>query len=490
MKRSATRWVFGLVSVGLVAAAVGTWLVRREAGPRVAVVTPVRAPLVQTLVTSGRVVQRRQSSLGAVVQTTVAEVLVDEGARVEAGELLARFADAEALAAIAEAEAAVEEAEARLRGVRTSGRRLAAEALDAARTEAERAEAEYLRQRRLFETGAVSEAALERTRQERDAARSRRVTASLQVAQAAPSGSDTATAAATLARAQARLRQAQAAYEHTRLRAPFEGVVLTRDVEPGQVVGPGTALFVVAGEGALEVRVSPDESNLASLAVGQPALVSPEAFPSRRLSARVDRIAPSIDPVRGTVDVVLALDEADADLRPDMTVAVEIEVGRADGALALPTSLVRDLGGPRPWVLVARDGVAVRVDVRIGLEGDGLVEIAEGLDESSDVLSPELSLDEDDPVRVRRRGPAVEAARRANGRGANAEGASAQGANGRGADAEGANAEGANAEGANGRGADAEGANVEGANAEAANAEGANAEGANERAAAQGAGAR
>lgn len=391
----------------LAVVAVTAWFYRREAGPRVDALHPVRGPLVQTLVTSGRVVQQRRSSLGAVLQTTVAEVLVDAGERVEAGALLARLADAEPAAAVAEAEATIEEAEARLRGVRTSGRRLAAEALDAARVEAEQAETEYARQQRLHESGAVSEAALDRARQARDVARSRRVSASLQLAQSAPRGSETAAAAAGLARAQARLQQARAVFENTRLRAPFAATVLTRDVEPGEVVRPGQEFFVLAGEAPLEVSISPDESNLAQLAAGQPALVSPEAFPDRRLAATVARIAPSVDPQRGTVDVTLTLDEPAADLRPDMTVSVEVELGRAESALVLPRELIRDLATD-PFVLVERDGVATRVGVELGLLGDALVEIASGLATDDAVLGPELPITEDDAVRIRRVRPAAE----------------------------------------------------------------------------------
>lgn len=399
--------VIGLVIlVGLLLVGLGTWLHRRENGPRVDALSPVRGPLVQTLVTTGRVVQQRRSNLGVVIQSTVVEVLVDAGDRVEEGALLVRLADAEPAAAVAEAEAAVEEAEARMRGVRTSGRRIAAEAVDAARVDAEQAEAEYERQRRLHESGAVSEAALDRARQTRDLARSRRVSASLQLAQSAPSGSETAAVAAALARAQARLQQARAAFEHTRLRAPFSATVLARDVEPGEVVRPGEVLFVLAGDAPLEVSISPDESNLARLAIDRPALVSPDAFPDRRLPAKVARIAPSVDPQRGTVEVTLTLDEPAEELRPDMTVSVEVELGRADDALVLPTELIRDLATDAPYVLVARDGIVARVDVRLGLLGDSIVEIVEGLDTESVVLSPALTLEEDDPVRVRRVRPA------------------------------------------------------------------------------------
>ena len=84
-----------------------------------------------------------------------------------------------------------------------------------------------------------------------------------------------------------------------------------------------------AGDGPLEVRIQPDESNLAFLRLGQRALISAEAFPDQRVDAAVGRIAPSIDPMRGTVEVDLVIDD-ESDLRPDMTVTVEIEVGRAE----------------------------------------------------------------------------------------------------------------------------------------------------------------
>jgi HlyD family secretion protein len=385
----------------LVAAAAGVWAFRARRGPRVDAVHAVVQPLVQTLVTSGRVVQRRQSELGALIQSTVAEILVDEGDVVQADALLVRLADDEARAALQEAEATVAEAEARLARVQGVGRQAAAQSLEQARIDAAQAQKELERQEGLFATGAVSEVALERARRERDSARSQRIAASLEVAAAAPQGSDVRAAAAALARAQARLRAAEVALQRTQIRAPSAGVVLIRHVEPNEVVRPGEPLLTFAGQGPLEIMIRPDESNLGLLQLGQPALVSPEAFPKRRISARVDRIAPSVNPLRGTVEVRLALDE-EAELRPDMTVAVEIELGRVEAALVLPASLVRDLGSERPWALVVEDGVARRRELELGLEGDELVQIVDGLQEDEAVLATELSVEEGQAVRVRR----------------------------------------------------------------------------------------
>ncbi|NNK42884.1 MAG: efflux RND transporter periplasmic adaptor subunit [Deltaproteobacteria bacterium] len=397
-------WIVPLVAALVLAA---WWLFHEAEGPRVEAITPVRSPLVQTVVTSGRVIQRRQSKLGAMVPGTVAELLVDDGDRVEADALLVRLADDDALASLAEAEAAVSESEARLARVQGVGRQMAVQALRLATIEAKQAETEYRRQDKLFGTGAVSELDLERARRDRDQTRSRRVSASLEVAAAAPKGSDVAVAAAALARAQARLTAAQVAVEHTRIRAPLPGVVLKRHVERGEVIQPGEALVTFAGDGPLEVRIQPDESNLALLRLGQRALVSAEAFPDQRVDASIARIAPSIDPVRGTVEVDLTIDD-ELDLRPDMTVTVEIEVGRVQSALLVPSWLIHDFGGESPWLMLAEDGEARRRDVELGLEGDDMVEIVSGLGEEDEVLPPGLSIEEGDPVRVRRTRPAVD----------------------------------------------------------------------------------
>ncbi|MGB5265251.1 MAG: HlyD family efflux transporter periplasmic adaptor subunit, partial [Polyangiales bacterium] len=175
----------------------------------------------------------------------------------------------------------------------------------------------------------------------------------------------------------------------------------------GEVIQPGEALVTFAGDGPLEVRIQPDESNLALLRLGQRALISAEAFPDQRVDASLARIAPSIDPIRGTVEVDLSIDD-ELDLRPDMTVTVEIEVGRVESALLVPSWLIRDFGSESPWLMVAEDGEARRRDVKLGLEGDDLVEVVSGLSEEDAVLPPALPIEEGDPVRLRRTRPAVE----------------------------------------------------------------------------------
>jgi HlyD family secretion protein len=104
----------------------------------------------------------------------------------------------------------------------------------------------------------------------------------------------------------------------------------------------------------------------------------------------VEWIAPAVDPAQGTVEVRLAVPSPPAYLRADMTVSINVEVLRRVGALVVPRELVRDAGSDVPWVVVARDGRAVRRAVRLGITGDREVEILAGLAEGDRVLPADI----------------------------------------------------------------------------------------------------
>lgn len=400
-----TLWILVAAGAALLFIVGGAaWFVQASQGPRRVGYHATTEPITQTLLATGRTAPPARVELGSMVQSTVVEVLAEEGASVEAGTLLVRLADEDAAARVREAEAAVSEAEARLGRVQGVGRRAAGQQLQRAQLLADEAEREYARNRKLFEDGAVTEASLDQSRQQRDTARSQVVSARLEAAATGQTGADTAAAAASLARAQAALEGARVALDRTHIRAPAAGVVLQRLVEPGEVVRPGDPLISFSSGGALQIRITPDEVHLGQLAVGLPAKVAVQAFPQRILDAQVAFIAPQVDPERGTVEVRLDLVKAEdlPPLRPDMTASVEVVLGASDAALVLPTRLVRDLGSNATWVLLARDGVAVRQDVELGLQGTEAVEIAAGLEAADVVLGLDANVQPGDPVRVRR----------------------------------------------------------------------------------------
>jgi HlyD family secretion protein len=162
-------------------------------------------------------------------------------------------------------------------------------------------------------------------------------------------------------------------------------------------------LLVLARTGATRLSVEPDEKNLAFVREGQPALASADAFPAERFAARVESVAPGINPDRGTVEVKLAVPEPPAYLRPDMAVSVEVEVARRDAALWVPSEAVREAGSAAPWAWVVREGAARRVEVKTGLSGEGKVELLSGVSEGEWLLSGKTPVAEGARVRVKAR---------------------------------------------------------------------------------------
>jgi HlyD family secretion protein len=377
------RWrILGGVAVVLVAA----FALRAFLGPKVPVWAVERRDLVQRVVASGRVLAPARIQVGSVVVGRVTRVPVEKGNRVKPGDLLVQLDDAEARAALAQARSAVAQAVARLEQVDVVSVQVTSEAVRQAELRLAQAEVKLSRNRTLAEAGSVSRQDLDDAQQTRDLAASQLTSARIQ-AGAAASGSDRNLARAALEQARGAEQAAAARLDNLSIRSPAAGVVTERDVEPGDVVQPGRTLLVVARDGATQLSVQPDEKNLALLRLGQAATASADAFPSRIFPARVAYIAPAVDLSRGTVEVKLEVDTPPDFLRPDMTVSVNVETGHDPQALVLPASAVRD-PAIDPWVLVVRGGRTARQAVRLGLRGDGLVQVISGLEAGDAVVSP------------------------------------------------------------------------------------------------------
>jgi HlyD family secretion protein len=168
--------------------------------------------------------------------------------------------------------------------------------------------------------------------------------------------------------------------------APAAGTILTRSVEPGDVVQSGKVLLVMAREGEVRLLVQPDERNLAFLKEGQKARASTEAYPGESFEAVFRSISPSVDPGRGTVDVKLAVPNPPPYLRAGMTVSVDLQVGGREGALVVPADAVRDAAGAAPFALVVEAGRVARRRIVLGLRSEAAVEVVEGLREGELVL--------------------------------------------------------------------------------------------------------
>jgi HlyD family secretion protein len=345
------------------------------------------APLVRTLQVSGRVATQSRVEVGSTLTGRVLDVAVAEGAMVKEGDVLVRLESAELSAAVAQAQAAEAQAAARLAGLRSTGRSTAQAGVAQAASVLVAAQAELQRTLDLVDKGFLSAARLDEVRRAVAVAQAQLDGARAQSAANAESGTEVVQAQAQLALASASRAAAEARLGETVLTAPADARVLSRMVEPGQIVQPGRALVGLALAGPLQLVAQVDERYLEQLQPGQVASVLADAYPTQRFTARVRSIAPLVDAQRGAIEVKFSLPQpAPAFLREDMTLSVEVETARREQALVVPAEALRGDESTGPSVWLARDGRVEARKVRLGLRTLDAAEVLDGLSAGELVL--------------------------------------------------------------------------------------------------------
>lgn len=349
--------------------------------------TVVRGDLLQSVVASGQVITPARASIAAEITGRVVSVPVAEGDTVKRGQILVELDQTDERAALDQAHAALAQADAKLRQIQRYALPTAEQALRQAQANLTQAQRSWQRTRDLVAQNFVSHAQLDDAQRNLDVAQSQVRAAELQVASNRPGGSDFLVAQTARRSAETAISAAQAKLDATVIRAPADGVLIGRSVEPGDVAQAGKALMVIAPAGETQIVVNIDEKNLGKLAIGQKALVSADAFPGESFPAELFYLNPGVDPVRGAIEAKLRVPHPPAYLRQDMTVSIDIEVGVRRNVLIAPADAVHDAGTTHPWVLVVRDGRAVRQPVALGMRGDAAIEIVTGVS-AGDALVP------------------------------------------------------------------------------------------------------
>ena len=380
---SRARWLVGTLAVLVAVAAVA---ILRPKTKTVATVTVQRADLTQSVVATGRVNLPNRVDMGSETTATIAHVAVKEGDRFRRGDVLIQLVDTEARATLTQTQGALAEAKARQQQQHSVAAPVAWAAQVQAQANWKVAEAELRRTTTLVAQGFYSQQKLDDAQRNLDAARSALDAARTQQQAQQPDGVETELSRNRLQQAQAATEAAAARWQRMQLRAPFDGVVLTRQAEPGALAQAGKALLSLGNTAHWRIDIGVDERHLAVLQPGMTARAVADAYPGQPFEARLDWISPAVDATRGTVDVRLTVEHPPAFLRPDMTVSAELTVGKQNQALVLDASTVRDADGTAPWVLVIRDGVAHKAPVNLGLRGVGQVELKSGVDEGEPLI--------------------------------------------------------------------------------------------------------
>ncbi|KAF1686728.1 efflux transporter periplasmic adaptor subunit [Pseudoxanthomonas broegbernensis] len=380
-------WIGLAVAAAVALAALAAWaLLGREQAPevRTAPVVAIAAgnASASVLDASGYVVARRMATVSAKVTGRVKEVLIEEGMRVEEGQVLARLdpIDADAQRALAASQVAAAHSQA-----------------DGVQAQLVDAEANARRLSELVGRQLVSRAQYEQAVAQRDSLRAQLATARRNAQVAGD-----------------QLHIATQGVDNTIVRAPFAGIVTAKAAQPGEIVSPlatggytRTGIGTIVDMESLEIEVEVGESYIGRVRPEMPVVATLNAYPEWRIPAEVIAIIPAADRGKATVKVRVALKEKDPRIVPDMGVRVSFleaapEAGqeRPQGVRVPAAAIVQRAGAEAAFVLGGDDSVerrAVRAGMAMGKDRQVLSGLGAG---ETVVLDPPETLDDGDRVRV------------------------------------------------------------------------------------------
>ncbi|HET9049736.1 MAG TPA: efflux RND transporter periplasmic adaptor subunit [Chiayiivirga sp.] len=320
-KATASRmpWLVGVVLLLALTGAAAWWWSRNDAMVvrTVTAKVPAAGDSGAVLQATGYVTARRMATVSAQMLGTLTDVLIEEGDRVEKGQILARLEDGAHQAQLNSAKAGVNVAQARLAELRV---------------QIAQAERDAARQAELGAQGLVPVQSAEQTRTQLDALRAQLHTGSAQAEQS-----------------RAQLASAQVNFEYTVVRAPFAGVVTAKAAQVGEIVSPSaagggytrTGVCTIVDMDSLEVGVDVNEAYIGRVQANMPAEAVLDAYPDWSIPAHVIAIVPTADRGKATVKVRVGLDQKDPRIVPDMGVRVSfLEAERKEAAIVLEGVLV------------------------------------------------------------------------------------------------------------------------------------------------------
>ncbi len=305
--------------------------------------SPANASAVFTA--SGYVVAQRKAAVASKGTGRLVYLGVVEGDKVKKGEIIARLEDNDVEAQLAEAKANLELQEASKKSVEDT----------------------YKRQEALLKTGSTTQAELDAAQ-----ANYKRLLASIDLAKA-------------------QVQAAEVAVENTIIRAPFDGTVLTKNADVGEIVAPLAgginsrgAVVTIADMRSLQVEADVSESNIERVTPNQDCEITLDAYPNHSYPGYVAKIVPTADRTKATVMVKIGFRKYDKRVLPEMSAKVlflskQVNTGtKQQPILAVPSTAVKNINGKK-FVFIVKNNEAVDVPVTTGRQFDSYIEIKSGI---------------------------------------------------------------------------------------------------------------
>ncbi|MBZ0158951.1 efflux RND transporter periplasmic adaptor subunit [Candidatus Methylomirabilis sp.] len=355
-RRRLWPWATGLA---LLAAAAAVGFSGGFGGPvtveTASVTTAYPSQAVTALNATGYVTAQRKAAVASKATGRLEWLGVMEGSRVKRDEVIARLESRDVAAAREQAAANVTVTEANL---------------EQAQAELRDADLNLARMRDLSQNNYISRLELD-----------------IAVARADKARAAARSSEAAISVARANLKAADVSFDQTRIRAPFDGVVLTKNANVGDNITPFSnavdtkgAVVTIADMATLEVEADVAESSLGRIKVGQPCEIQLDAIPDMRFAGAVNRIVPTVDRAKATVMVKIRFVDRDERVLPDMSAKVafldrEVEPADRKPVVAVPRQAVVERNGAQV-VFILKDGRAMLTKVAIGRALGDLVEVS------------------------------------------------------------------------------------------------------------------
>jgi RND family efflux transporter MFP subunit len=308
---------------------------------------------------SGYVTARRAATVSSKVTGKVVEVLIEEGMKVKEGQVLARLDDTNIKTSLAVAQAQLE-------SVKT--------AVEETRAQLKQAESEFQRATNLAKQNIASQSDLDKAESDAKSLRARLARQERDI---------------TVADRQVDLWQQQ--MDDMVIRAPFAGIVTTKDAQPGEMISPvsagggftRTGIGTVVDMDSLEIEIDVNESYINRVQPGQPVEATLDAYPEWKIPCKVIAIIPTADRQKSTVKVRVGFDQLDPRILPEM--AVKVAFHEASGGTTItgrtvmvPKTAVQSQEG-RDVVFVVQNGRAERRAVTVSSTGGDEAVIGAGI---------------------------------------------------------------------------------------------------------------